>query len=117
MNGYDIIVCSCAEGPYLGARKAGTVCTCERCGFITEDQLNHIVDLTIDIATIQAVEDVRDIFCGEDTLEWARKAQGSMLSLPHVIETLDSVIEEVLEDAREAGRFDTLQDAIEHQGD
>ena len=43
MSGYDVLICTCPEGPYLGARKMGTPCCCERCGFITADQWNHIV--------------------------------------------------------------------------
>lgn len=43
-RGYDLTVCRCEGGPYLGARKAGTPCCCERCGFITEDQRAVIVE-------------------------------------------------------------------------
>lgn len=42
--GYDIGLCQCYGGPRLGARKAGTPCCCERCGFMTPDQWQHITD-------------------------------------------------------------------------
>lgn len=42
-SGYAVEVCRCEEGAYLGARKAGTPCRCERCGFMTADQLAAIV--------------------------------------------------------------------------
>lgn len=42
-SGYAVEVCRCEEGAYLGARKAGTPCCCERCGFMTADQLAAIV--------------------------------------------------------------------------
>ena len=35
--GYSIRLCDC-EVPYLGARKAGTPCCCEVCGFMTPTQ-------------------------------------------------------------------------------
>lgn len=37
-EGYSIVLCHCKEGPYLGARKMGTPCCCERCGFMTREQ-------------------------------------------------------------------------------
>lgn len=37
-EGYSLCLCTCPEGPYLGARKAGSPCCCERCGFMTIDQ-------------------------------------------------------------------------------
>lgn len=37
-SGYAIDLCSCPEGPHLGARKMGTPCCCERCGFMTVEQ-------------------------------------------------------------------------------
>lgn len=42
--GYDIQLCECPEGPYLGARKMGTPCCCERCGFMTSDQFEWIIE-------------------------------------------------------------------------
>jgi hypothetical protein len=42
-DGYALIVCSCDDGPYIGARKAGTPCCCEVCGFITQDQLDAVL--------------------------------------------------------------------------
>lgn len=42
-EGYSLNVCTCAGGPYLGARRIGTPCRCERCGFITRDQLDAIL--------------------------------------------------------------------------
>lgn len=41
---YRVIICSCEEGPYIGARKAGTVDACERCGFITPEQFQAIIE-------------------------------------------------------------------------
>lgn len=43
-GGYGIALCSCKEGPYLGARMAGTPCRCERCGFMTREQWDAIVE-------------------------------------------------------------------------
>lgn len=43
-DGYELSVCRCDGGPYLGARKSGTPCCCERCGFITENQRAAIVE-------------------------------------------------------------------------
>ena len=42
-SGYALTVCSCEGGPYLGARKAGTPCCCEVCGFITQEQLDALL--------------------------------------------------------------------------
>ena len=41
-HGYSIGICRCDGGPYLGARKMGTPCRCERCGFITQDQFDFL---------------------------------------------------------------------------
>lgn len=41
MSGYSLIVCSC-EVPYLGARKTGTPCCCEVCGFIMPDAMRAL---------------------------------------------------------------------------
>lgn len=41
-QGYSIAICACDGGPYLGARKAGAPCCCERCGFITPDQFEFL---------------------------------------------------------------------------
>lgn len=41
-EGYSIMLCTCPEGPYLGARKAGSPCCCERCGYMTIDQMQAI---------------------------------------------------------------------------
>ena len=35
--------CACPEGPYQGARQAGRADTCERCGRLTTEQIEHIV--------------------------------------------------------------------------
>jgi len=43
MSGYAVSICACPEGPYLGARKAGTPCCCERCGFMTQEQYEALV--------------------------------------------------------------------------
>jgi hypothetical protein len=44
-EGYLLKVCSCPTGPYLGARRAGTPCCCESCGFITRDQLDALFQI------------------------------------------------------------------------
>lgn len=41
-NNYSVEVCSCSEGPYYGAQKMGTVTRCERCGFVSHEQLEAI---------------------------------------------------------------------------
>jgi hypothetical protein len=43
-HGYSIALCGCEGGPYLGARKMGTPCCCERCGFMTWDQYRFLRD-------------------------------------------------------------------------
>lgn len=43
-DGLAVSICRCEGGPYLGARKAGTPCCCERCGFLTENQRAAIVE-------------------------------------------------------------------------
>lgn len=43
-TGYDLNICRCDGGPYLGARQAGAPCCCERCGFMTEDQRVAIIE-------------------------------------------------------------------------
>ena len=43
-HGYSIALCRCADGPYLGARKMGTPCCCERCGFMTQDQWDALLE-------------------------------------------------------------------------
>ena len=42
-SGFDVMVCSCPDGPYLGARKSGTPCCCEACGFLVREQVDHIL--------------------------------------------------------------------------
>lgn len=42
-HGYSLAICDCENGPYLGARKMGSPCTCERCGYITQEQLDFIL--------------------------------------------------------------------------
>lgn len=42
-SGYEVVICSCDCGPYTGARKAGTPCCCEICGFMTQEQYDYIV--------------------------------------------------------------------------
>lgn len=42
-EGYSLTACSCAEGPYIGARRAGSPCCCERCGLITLEALEALV--------------------------------------------------------------------------
>lgn len=39
---YVVKVCKCPEGPYFGAQKWGTPMHCERCGFLTEEQIDLI---------------------------------------------------------------------------
>lgn len=41
-DGYAIALCTCPQGPYIGARKSGTPCCCERCGFMTPDQFEFL---------------------------------------------------------------------------
>lgn len=41
-DGYALRVCSCEQGPYLGTRRSGTPCCCERCGYLTPDQWTYI---------------------------------------------------------------------------
>lgn len=41
-SGYPIALCSCGEGPYVGARMAGRPCCCERCGFMVPEQWEAI---------------------------------------------------------------------------
>jgi hypothetical protein len=43
LSGYNVLVCSCPEGPYYGAQMMGTVTKCERCGFMTQEQLDRIL--------------------------------------------------------------------------
>lgn len=43
-HGFSVAVCDCPEGPYIGARKSGTPCCCERCGFMTREQFEFLVD-------------------------------------------------------------------------
>lgn len=40
--GYDIKLCTCEDGAYVGARQMGKPDCCERCGFMTPDQWDHI---------------------------------------------------------------------------
>lgn len=42
-DGFAIAICSCTQGPYLGARKMGTPCCCERCGFMIQEQYDAII--------------------------------------------------------------------------
>ena len=41
-DGYDLTICACKDGPYLGARKAGAPCCCERCGRMTREQYDAL---------------------------------------------------------------------------
>lgn len=41
-HGYSIAICACSGGPYLGARKMGTPCCCERCGLMTQEQFDFL---------------------------------------------------------------------------
>lgn len=41
--GYTVEICACPDGAYLGARKAGTPCCCERCGYMTRDQYDALL--------------------------------------------------------------------------
>ena len=41
-EGYALVMCHCEEGPYLGARRAGAPCCCERCGMMTQEQYDDI---------------------------------------------------------------------------
>ena len=43
-HGYSVAICRCEEGPYLGARKMGTPCRCERCGFMTQEQFDFLTE-------------------------------------------------------------------------
>lgn len=36
---YQVLTCKCSEGSYLGAQMMGTPVRCERCGFITAEQM------------------------------------------------------------------------------
>lgn len=42
-NGYDVALCVCEGGAYLGARQMGQPCCCEQCGRLTRDQWDHLV--------------------------------------------------------------------------
>lgn len=42
----------------------------------------------------QAVKNAQKVLAGEDTVEWAREAQGSLLQLSWTIELLDDMLEE-----------------------
>lgn len=46
-HGYSIALCSCADGPYLGARRMGSPCCCERCGRVTPDQWHFLVSTIV----------------------------------------------------------------------
>lgn len=43
-NGYSIALCECDDGPYLGARRMGTPCRCERCGRLTPEQWEFLAE-------------------------------------------------------------------------
>src|SRR3546814_13208205 len=58
-DGYAIRLCTCEEGAYLGARLGGTPCRCERCGFITLDQWEYIVERIVG-ERVRVVEGERD---------------------------------------------------------
>lgn len=42
-EGYHIVVCSCGPAQHIGGRKSGTPDCCERCGFITQAQLDSLL--------------------------------------------------------------------------
>lgn len=46
-------------------------------------------------AAAEAVRTAQQVLAGEDTVEWARGAKGSSLSLPYAIDALDSLIEDI----------------------
>jgi len=98
-DGYDIGLCACDEGPYLGARKAGTPCCCERCGFITLDQWEHIqramtptqhpAPEVVGLAEVLAAHEARwtthgdvryyqVIHCGDYRCDWSLRQKRSM---------------------------------------
>jgi len=62
---YDVSVCRCDAGPYLGARKAGTPCCCEVCGFITQEQLDHLARRSVNEGVRLAATLVRDHVLGD----------------------------------------------------
>ena len=41
-DAYFVAACACPEGPYIGARPALVPDCCERCGRLTQEQLNYI---------------------------------------------------------------------------
>jgi hypothetical protein len=43
IEGFRVELCSC-DVPYMGARKAGTPCCCEVCGFMIKEQYDAIVE-------------------------------------------------------------------------
>ncbi|GAW50590.1 MULTISPECIES: hypothetical protein [unclassified Nocardioides] len=43
-HGYSIALCVCTGGAYLGARPMGTPCCCERCGRLTREQWDFLVE-------------------------------------------------------------------------
>jgi hypothetical protein len=49
-------------------------------------------------ARIDALRTAQVALAGEDTVEWARGATGSTLSLPYAMELLDSLIEDEADD-------------------
>lgn len=59
-DGYKIMVCPCPGGAYLGARKEGTPCRCERCGFITAEQLGAILAVELRAAATALVPDAHE---------------------------------------------------------
>jgi len=61
-EGFSIVLCHCEEGPYYGARKMGTPCRCERCGFMVREQWEALTaarDRARDAEVRRVVERVR----------------------------------------------------------
>lgn len=63
-DGFSINLCTCPDGAYLGARKAGTPCCCERCGFMTREQWDALAAFvwkkTRDAVRVSVAEELRE---------------------------------------------------------
>ena len=46
------------------------------------------------IQRAEVIREVQEAIAGEDTVEWARRATGSYITYPYLMELLDEMIEE-----------------------
>lgn len=70
-----------------------------RDGSHTLDVLAAVVDQIAEARVRAALEAAQRVIAGEDTVEWARRATRSHISLPHAMDAIDGLIEDLADAA------------------